>query len=73
MLLGHGQRRAGKGTCGRGQPYQPGVPGHLGQGAYSLLVEMLRQWGKYFKNEVLKIFTKKNIYNEVPHPEFLIQ
>lgn len=49
MLLGHhGQRRAGKGTYGRGQPYQPGVPGHLGQGAYSLLVEMLRQWGKYF-------------------------
>ena len=30
-----------------------------GQGAYSLFVDMLRQWGKGFKNEVLKIFTIK--------------
>lgn len=31
-------------------------PAHL---AYSLFVDMLRQWGKGFKNEVLKIFTIK--------------
>lgn len=30
-----------------------------GQGAYSLFVDMWRQWEKGFKNEVFKIFTIK--------------
>lgn len=43
VFEGHGQERAGKGTCNRSQPYHTDTPGHLrspGPGAHSLFEDV---------------------------------